>query len=595
MSKRLLKGHDIRSAKSFTWKMGAEAKQEIDLAALILSRALVRGGYFAHANMEYGSIVTGGNVSFELRMGLKPVNSLSGKTNLLVAKDERTVLMWKHEIVSGGGLLIDAEDIDLRPYRKKLAQKKVEIIHVPFKNLLNENLLPEQTYNAAMLGALVALICFDISILQKSLRDVYREKDPKNVSSYLKAAKVAYQYVLENYEHKYFCQARPKKSNHFLMEGNEGLIMGAIKAGMTSYSGYAMTPISGILHYGALLKKKYNLFVYMPEDEISACLFGVGASLAGARAMTGTSGGGFALMNESIGLAAMTETPLVLAMGQRAGPSTGIATRHGQGDLRFVLYGGQEQPPRIVLTPADPEDAFELAFHAFNLAEKYQSLVIILTDKYLQESFWTQAPIKHKHLKVQRGKILSPAQIAKLKKYLRYRVTADGVSPLVHPGSANPSVIWRTSSSEHDQRGFTSENRANRIEQMNKRARKMQTAYREYIKKIEPVQVFGPANAEIAVITFGSNKGPILDALQALAQKKIKLIVMRCLMPFPEDEFKRALRGVNKMLFVEGNQDGQLESVIRQETGRQAKGHFRFYDGRPATYIEIINFLKKYL
>lgn len=580
----------------FTWKMGAEARQDIDQAALILSRTLVRGGYFAHANIEYGSIVTGGNVSFELRMATKKVRSISGRTNVLLAKDERTVLMWHHEIVKNGGLIVDDEFVDISRHKPALQKKNVDIINVPFNSLLNKNLLPEETHNSMMLGALVALICFDIKLLEKALADVYASQGKDVVKKHRLAARIGYAYVQKNHKQKYFCQPRPKAGKHFLMEGNEGMILGALKAGMTSYTGYAMTPISGILHQTALLKKRFNIFSYQPEDEISACLYAIGANLAGARAMTGTSGGGFALMSEAIGLAAMTETPLVLVMASRAGPSTGIATRHGQGDLRFVLHASQEQPPRIVLAPSDPEDAFELTFHAFNLAEKYQTLVIILTDKYLQESFWTQEPFKHSHLKIDRGKRINAAAAKKLKDYKRYKITSDGVSPLLTMGSPNIDTIWRTSSSEHDERGFTSENRKIRVAQMEKRHRKIKTAYREYIKKIKPVATYGPAKVKVAVVTFGSNKGVILDAIESLdAKSKIKLIVMRCLMPFPSDETEAAIKGAKKLLFVESNQDGQLEGLVREHMLATASDHFRFYDARPATYLQIAEFIKKHL
>ncbi len=585
----------ISQVDSFTWRMGGEARQDIDKAALILSRALVRGGYFAHANAEYGSIVTGGNVNFELRMSTKPVASLAGDSHILMAKDERTLKMWHKQVVKNGGVLLDAEAFDLAPYRKALNAKQIEIIHVPFGELLRKNLLPEITYNSMMLGALVGLIDFDIKDLYEALKQVYGAEKKSEGERHVKAAQLGFDYARKNYTVKYACPVRKHRKVHYLIEGNEAVILGALKAGMKSYTGYAMTPVSGILHQNILLEKRFNLFSYMPEDEISACLFALGASLAGARAMTGTSGGGFALMSEAIGLSAMSETPLVVIVGSRAGPSTGVATRHSQGDLRFVLHAGQEQPPRIVLAPSDPKEAFELTFHAFNLAEKYQTLVIILTDKYLQESFWTETPLEHKQLKVDRGKLLTQTQTNKLKDYKRYKLMTDGVSPLATPGSDNPNVIWRANSSEHDEHGFTSEEKSNRIKQMNKRARKIKTAYSEYISKIDPISRYGDSKAKVAIITFGSNKGPVLDATKSFKAKTIKSIVVKCLMPFPKKELLKELAGVEKIFFVEGNQDGLLEGVVREQTGREATGSYRFYDARPPTYVQIKNFLTENL
>jgi 2-oxoglutarate ferredoxin oxidoreductase subunit alpha len=581
-------------AKAFTWKMGGQAGTGIKNSALILAKAFIKGGYYVHANVEYPSIVRGGNNTLEVRMSTRPVRALDGRVNLLAALDGRTVAMWSHELVDGGALLFDQANSDLGKTEAELKKRGIELFDVPLRKILAEHNLPPIMLNTVMLGCIVAVVCYDLKLLQKGLEEVYRKKGKEVVEANKRAADAGYDYMRAYHKERFVCQAKIKPAERILLEGNEGVMLGAIKAGMTSYTGYPMTPTSSLLHFGAQLKKSFNVFTYQPEDEIASIQFAIGASYAGARAMTGTSGGGFSLMAESLGLAAMTETPLVVLLGQRPGPATGLPTRTGQGDLRFALHAAQDEPPRVVLAPGDPEEAFELVFHAFNIAEKYQLLVIVLGDKYLQEGFWTHEPLKLAGLTIERGKILSAQQAARLTSYNRFAITADGVSPVIHPGTPGLKSIWRVSADEHDQAGFITEDRANRIAMVEKRRRKVETAYQGTIKRIDPIRVYGKKSATRAVISFGSNKGVLLDALDELGTgANIKVIMVRCLSPFPIKEMQAALRGVKEILTIEGNDTGLLEGLIREKTGHATKRHLRFFDGRPLTIPQVLTFLQK--
>jgi 2-oxoglutarate ferredoxin oxidoreductase subunit alpha len=571
--------------------MGGEAGTGIKNSALTLAKAFIKGGYWVHANVEYPSIIRGGNNTLEVRMAPFPVRSLTGQVNLLAALDERTVRMWHHELISGGALLVDRARVTLGPIEKNLKRKKVEIFDIPIHAILEKEQLPRIMLNTIMLGAITAIICYDLKLLEAGLADVYQKKGRAVLDANLRAARAGYTYVLAHHKGKFACQPRRPAKPRMLLEGNEAMLLGALKAGMTSYTGYPMTPTSSLLHFGATLKQRFNVFVYQPEDEIAAVQMAIGAAHVGARAMTASSGGGFSLMVESLGLAAMTETPLVVLLGQRPGPATGLPTRTGQGDLRFALHSGQDEPPRVVLAPGDPAQAFELMFHAFNIAEKYQLLVIVLGDKYLQESFWTSSPLKHAHLRVERGKLLSASHVAALKKsYKRFAVTADGVSPRVLPGTPGLSAIWRVSADEHDQSGLITENRNNRVVMVDKRRRKMQSAYSGYIRRIKPVEVFGDVKAKRAVVSFGSTKGVLMDALDQ-SVKPLKVVQVACLMPFPVSEVVAALKGVKEIFVVEGNDTGLFEGLLREQTGLKVQRRLRFYDGRPLTLPQVTEFL----
>lgn len=585
-------------APDFTWKVGGEAGTGIKNSALILAKAFIRGGYWVHANVEYPSIVRGGNNTLEVRMSLRPVRSLTGKVNLLAALDARTVHMWGHEIIRGGALIIDRAHADINEYESDLRARKIDIFDVPVQRLLDEQHLPPIMRNSVVLGAICGIVCYDLALLELGMEEVYRDKGDEVVHANKRAAMAGFEYVESNFKDAFVCQPHAKPARRILLDGNEAVLLGAFKSGLSWYSGYPMTPTSSLLHFGAGLSRGMGLVTYQSEDEISAVQMAIGASYAGARAMTGTSGGGFSLMTESLGLAAMTETPLTVLLGMRPGPATGLPTRTGQGDLRFAMHASQDEPPRIVLAPGDPAEALELAFHALDIADRYQLLVVLLADKYLLENFWTHEPIEHAHLKPTRGKVLTAAQAAALKSYERFAVTKDGVSPLVLPGTRGLASIWRVSADEHNPAGFITENRANRIAMVEKRRRKVDTAYREVLRKLQPVTTFGNPKAKRAVVSFGSNRGVLLDALDELsgsrsAKADWKVVLIRCIMPFPSAELARALRGVRTIRVVEGNDSGLLEGIVREETGITADDHLRFYDGRPLQLPTVLDFMSR--
>jgi len=317
----------------------------------------------------------------------------------------------------------------------------------------------------------------------------------------------------------------------------------------------------------------------------------LGAAHAGARAMVATSGGGFALMTETLGLVSLTETPLVMIDVQRAGPATGIPAWTEQGDLQFILHAAPGDFPRIVIAPGDAQEAFDIAWQALNLAETYQLPVIILSDKLIGESNTTVKKFKTNDVKINRGKLLSQAQLNKMKKYLRYKVTSDGISPRSLPGMKNGLFI--ANSDEHDEYGFSWETSENRIKQVDKRNQKLKT----FAKVMPQPLMYGNPKAKKTVVFWGSNKGVILDSYVQLPdniKKKIRILQLQFLWPFPAKFVSHILQTSKDVLLIENNSNGQLGNLIAQEIGIKIKNKLLKYDGRPFYREEIISELKKF-
>jgi 2-oxoglutarate ferredoxin oxidoreductase subunit alpha len=344
-----------------------------------------------------------------------------------------------------------------------------------------------------------------------------------------------------------------------------------------------MTPSSTILHTLADLSKQTGMIVRHAEDEIAVMNMCIGASFAGARAMCATSGGGFALMNEALGLAGITETPLVAVEVQRPGPATGLPTWHGQADLQFVLNSAQGEFPRVVIAPGDPEECFYLTSEAFNLADKFQTPVIVLSDKYLGESDFTVNKFDESKLTIDRGELLSQKDLINFENYKRYKITPSGVSKRSVPGMRGGRHL--ANSDEHDEFGFTSEEAKNATDQMQKRMRK-----EEAIRKILPKpKLVGPKNADVTFVSWGSTKGAILEAIQLLSKQGIKanFLQIKYIWPFQSREVETILKSSKKLVLIEGNYNGQLGRLIAQETGIRIKNKILKYDGRPISADEI--------
>ncbi|HBH45966.1 MAG: hypothetical protein A2445_02810 [Candidatus Jacksonbacteria bacterium RIFOXYC2_FULL_44_29] len=375
------------------------------------------------------------------------------------------------------------------------------------------------------------------------------------------------------------------EKNKILISGNEAIALGAIKAGLKFYAAYPMTPASSILHFLAGHEHEYKILVKQTEDELAAMNMTIGASLAGVRAMCATAGGGFALMVEGLGFGGMIETPLVVGVVSRPGPATSMPTWSAQGDLRFVMHAAPDEFPRIILAPGDAAEAYHLTFRAFNLADKYQLPVIILSDKNLAESYFTveQKEFSEGNFAIDRGRIAQALTGQPNSTYLRYDPSIpDGVSPRAIPGT--PGRLFLANSDEHDEVGYSEEDSASRSAQMDKRMRKIATIIKN--QSLGLPKWYGPAKANLTLICWGSNKGVALAAISQLPDCNV--LHFSELYPLDVPRVQAELGKIKRSLCVEGNYSGQFADYLYERTGYQVNERLLKYDGRPFWVEEIV-------
>jgi len=468
--------------------------------------------------------------------------------------------------------------------------KGVKMLNLPLKDLATEKLGTPIMANVMALGVVCGFVGLDIEILKNTLAKIFEKKGNEVIELNKNAADLGLSLAKENGADDFAIQMptlSDAEKRMFIM-GNDAFCIGAVKAGVKFVGEYPMTPSSSVLHFMAKWSEKYGIVVKHTEDEIAAANSIIGAGFAGVRALTGTSGGGFALMSEAIGLASMNEVPIVICNVMRPGPATGLPTRTEQGDLRQVIHAGQGDPIKIVLLSGDPQECFEDGFNAFNLAEKYQLPVIVTFDKYLGEGYYTLPRFEDSSLKVDRGKLLTEDEVSKMEEYKRYLRTEDGVSPRTIPGMKGGQ--HRATSDEHDEYGDIDEGEENRKLMMEKRLKKVEIAREDCPKPI----VIGDENAEITFVTWGSSKGTCLDAVKKLAQdgKSANILQIRTAYPFHTEEVKAELAKCKRVILVEQNGTGQMGGLIAEHTGILLKEKILRYDGRPMTAKYIIDRIK---
>ncbi|RJQ17287.1 2-oxoacid:acceptor oxidoreductase subunit alpha [Candidatus Woesearchaeota archaeon] len=563
----------------FSWKLGGEAGYGIMTTGLIFSKACTRIGLYTYDYIEYPSLIRGGHNAYQVRVEDEDINSPIRPINLLVALNKETVDLHKHELTPNGGIIFDGEQINL----SDLGRNDLKLYHVPLLKLEKEIGGLMVMRNSVALGASFGLLNHDWNIVEKTIRDAFGEKGKDIALEDVKAAKAGYDYVKSNYNIFDFPWKMEKISDEkkMVLTGNEAIGLGAIKAGVKFVVIYPMTPISNILTFLAGYDEEYGIIVKEPEDELSGINMAIGASHMGVRAMTATSGGGYCLMTEAIGMAGITETPLVVIEGMRGGPSTGMPTWNEQGDLKFVLNTGHGEFPRIVLAPGDIEQSYYLTRHAFELAEKYQNPVLLITDKNICESKKSLNFFDNTLKNIRYG-FASQDELNK-GNYLRFKFTDSGVSPRSVPGM--PNGLFIATSDEHTEYGLYDEHIDNRIKMMDKRFRKL-----ENCKKEIPLPALeGDADAEITLVSWGSTRGAILDSMKWLRNAGIKVNYLQIIYfsPFPDEAVLAILKKAKKTLIIEATKNGQLADVIREKTGFVFENTLYKYDGRPIYPEEI--------
>ena len=445
--------------------------------------------------------------------------------------------------------------------------------------------------NTVATAAALGLIDYDFNLLAKVLREHFGGAGKEKVGEdNVKAARAGFEYARERVGRDFSLRIKPRSyERRMLLNGNEAVALGAMAAGCKFVAGYPMTPSTPILEFMADKGRPYGIVMVQPEDEIAAINMAVGAGFAGVRSMTATSGGGFALMVEALSFAGISETPVVIVLGQRPGPAVGLPTRTEQGELLFALHAGHGEFPRALLSPATVEDCFPVTVKAFNLAEKYQVPVIILTDHYLASSYSTAERFDLSQVKIDRGLLLSEEEANEIADYKRHQITESGVSPRALPSVGKALVL--TDSDEHDEAGHLIESAEIRTQMVLKRLRKMNGLRDE----LSQPRVHEALNAEMTLIGWGSSYGAIMEAAGLLKEDGVAVNVLHLneLWPFPTEAVSLALSNKSKNIVIESNATGQLAGLIRRETGIKVDGNVNRFDGRPISPRYIVNMLKK--
>jgi len=561
--------------------IGGEAGQGVQSMGYILAKTMAKAGYYVFANQDYESRVRGGHNFFQIRVSDRRVNAVGSQLDLIIALNEET--LHRHQTSLGPQGVVIAEQIDDQML------PEIPIITVPFESLAQQETGRTIMRNTVALGAALGLFHFEFAILATVLEETFLRKSSEVANLNVRAARCGYDYIKKfQGENRVNIVLTPKVAiSEMIVNGVEAVALGALAAGCKFMSGYPMTPSTGIMQFFAGKAREYDVVFEQAEDEIAALNMIIGASFVGVRAMTATSGGGFALMVETLSLSGMTETPVVIALGQRAGPATGLPTRTEQGELEFAIYAGHGMFPRAVFAPGTVEDAFKLTVRAFNVAERFQVPVIILTDTFLSDSYVTTPPFNLKEIRIDRGKVLSDEELHSLGKYQykRHKLTKNGISPRVFPG--HPHALVGTDSDEHTEEGHITESAEVREQMVEKRLKK-----HELLRQaIHAPFTLGPDDAKTALVCWGSSFGAVKEALHKINEEgsQVRMIHLSELWPFPQSAFVAAVGKTQKFIVVESNATGQLAHLIRSETGLQAERIILRFDGRPLTPSYILN------
>ncbi len=588
----------MKKINQLNWLIGGAQGTGVDSSAMTFAKTCASIGLYVFGKREYHSNIKGAHSYYPLSISDKYIRSHSDYTDLLATFDKETFLLHKDFVVNNGAIIFD-KDLFTLEEANSMINNDILLIPLPYNDIIKETAIKfqkEKEYsklqimrNVIAVSASFALLNLDFEYLKKVLETVFVGRRAKLLEINIFAGSKAYEYILQNnYKDKFNYELRPvdNKEEKILLGGTTATAIGKIAAGCRFQTYYPITPASDESEY-LEAHPEYGVVTVQTEDEIAAICMAIGASLTGVRAATSTSGPGFSLMAEAQGWAGINEVPVVIFDYQRGGPSTGLPTRHEQGDLEFALHAGHSEFPRIVLSPGDIEESFYLTIEAFNLADKYQLPVIFLSDKAIANSIQTVKPFDLTNVKIDRGKLLTDNDIKEFlnngKVYKRFLFTEDGISPRAVLGQE--VVFWNTGD-EHDELGHISEEPTNRNKMFDKRMRKLETALKEIPTDLK-YKLYGVNDFEYLIVGWGSVKGPVLDVLEELNQYyKLAFLQIILLNPFPV-EVVNILSKAKTIIDVEMNYSGQLAKLIRQQTGININRRIVKFNGRPISRTEI--------
>ncbi|MCJ7776199.1 MAG: 2-oxoacid:acceptor oxidoreductase subunit alpha, partial [Desulfobulbaceae bacterium] len=528
-------------------RIGGEAGQGMQSIGFAIGKVFTRHGYYTFINQDVESRIRGGHNFVQIRIRNKPVYAIKNELNLLLALNKQTITHDLPYLMDDGVMIFDGP-------KTGFESDNPNHFSVPLEQLALEIAKNKIMANTVATGAAFALLGFDLEPLLDRLEEEFSSKNSEIIEKNKGCASAGYDYVHEKFRGNMAQKVPPAPlaKKKMLLNGSQAMALGAIFSGLKFYSGYPMSPSTPIMEFIASIAQEYNIIVEPAEDEIAAVNMAIGASFTGVRAMTATSGGGFCLMTEGLGLAGMTETPLVIVNAQRAGPSTGLPTRTEQADLRFVIHASHGEFPRAVFAPGTAEQAFALISKAFNMAEKYQTPVIVMGDQHLNDSYFTIDGLDLDQVEINRRSILSHERITSSKDYRRYAWDESGISPRILPGQTD--AVLYADSDEHTEVGHITERADVRKQQMDKRMRKFEGMAIE----IEPPEVYPEPKSDIVLLGWGSTYGAIKEAVDVMNRDgmKTQMVHFREIYPFPSQKFFRKISKNTKIIAVENNFTG---------------------------------------
>ena len=529
--------------------IGGRAGDGISSAGQVIAHILAQGGYRVHMYYDYPSLIKGGHNFAIVRASEAPIGAVREAVDFILALNQETVRLHSRRLREQGVIIHDRGTVSLP-----------EGTGIPVQEILAAEDARPVMGNAAMIGAFVRAAGLDWETAERVLKKSMQKDAIKNI----RVARRGYDASQER-------QKIPSTGRPVLpaVTGNEAIGIGLLEGDLELYLGYPMTPTSNILHFLAGYADELHIRVIQPESETAVILAALGCTYAGSRAAIGTSGGGFCLMTEALGLAGMAELPVVIILGQRAGPSTGLATYTAQSDLHFALHAGQGEFPRLVVAPGDADEARYWSRTLMDLAWKYQLPAILLTDRLLCEGLYSIGP--EAGTRYEGGPLMA---VAGTHPYHRYARTDSGISPLAFPPLKGE--IIRVNSHVHDTDGITAEDPGVTKEMADKRIRKMRVLAEE-IEHLTPVITGGVPDATTALLCWGSTQCVCEEAARTMGLRVVRPVVI---WPFPVNAFARAMKGVEMFYAVETNESGQLAALVSRY-GYRAAGTVLKYDGRP--------------
>ncbi|MDF1539578.1 MAG: 2-oxoacid:acceptor oxidoreductase subunit alpha [Candidatus Thorarchaeota archaeon] len=564
-----------------TLQVGGEAGQGINTVGDLLAQVFVKAGFYTFTINDAESRIRGGYNFTQIRVSDTPIHAPVDDLDVIIAFSQDAIVNPRSKLADHGVIIFDDsvefENLEECHYRAPLQKTAKEV---------GGN---TRMTNAAAVGAVLAILRFPLGLAEETLASIFKKKGENVISSNVAVLRAMHDRTLQEFggpcSQNLSTTTKGPGAHSMLMTGNLAMALGAVAANLKWISSYPMSPSTSLFQDVISFSRELNIGAIQTEDELASINMALGASFAGARSMVTTSGGGFSLMAEALGLGAMAEVPIVIYNAQRAGPSTGLPTRTEQSDLLFMAFASQGEFPRIMLAPKNPMESFDVAKRAFDLADRFQVPVMILGDQHLADSTWSTQAIDVTKTKVDRGVLAGKANGV----YQRYKLTDDGVSPRAFPG--DPGKVVVSSGNVHLENGHITEDPKIRNAMVEKFLKKIP----HILDSLDPPNIYGPDDADVMLLTWGSTWGATYEAVSKLNYDGIAISQLHfCdIYPLRTDRLTKMFDRVEKVVAVEQNTTSQFAKLVRMETGLDVTHHINKFDGRPMTPRWVIQQLEE--